>query len=149
MYKIKIETSDMNFLVDKVRFIFKKPYDFKLNPYMSSLALKLQKNYNFKDNILSINKKDLDKVLYILNISNLIDKRKKINTKGVYSDIRLNGFIIPVSRYRDNNPKIQLRKRKSNKIISLIQEQIGVRPKENNFPKYIMKYSIGSKAKYI
>lgn len=149
MYKIKIEISDMNFLVDKVRFIFKKPYDFKLNPYMSSLALKLQNNYDFEENLLSINKKDLDKVLYILNISNLIDKRKKINTKGIYSDVRINGFIIPVSRYRDNNPKIQLRKRKSNKIISLIKEQTGISPKENTFPQYIMEYTIGSKARYI
>jgi hypothetical protein len=138
-YKIYLNIEDFDFLVNKVRFIFKKEFSFLPNPYMSSLAEKLVKSYN--DNYLNVNKKDLDKILFILNLSNLIDKRKKHRRNILFSEVILNGFKVTIRTNRENNPPLQLRKRKSNKIINEIYKQTNIQPKEKGFPKYIMRYS--------
>ena len=138
-YKIYLDNEDFNFLVNKVRFLFKKEFSFLLNPYMSSLAEKLTNSYH--NNYLQINKKDLDKILYILNLSNLIDKRKKYRRNLLFSEVVLNGFKVTVRTNRDNHPPLQLRKRKSNKIIKEIFNQTNILPKKTGFPKYIMRYS--------
>lgn len=140
MLKISLKKEDFDFLLSKIRFSFKKEFSFKSNPHLIGLVRRLEKSYT--GNYLSIEKNDLDKVLYILNLSNIIDKRKKRKLNSLFDEITLNGFPIVVRRNRNNNPKIQLRKRKSNNIIQIIENETGIKPKEKGFPKEIIRYYI-------
>lgn len=144
MNKIKIDNLEFNFLCERLYFVFKKQCSFNFNPYMFGLASKLRKQYDMTSQTLSINNKDLDKVLYILNLPNLIEKRKKYKAGGMFEKVEINGFFITVSKYRKHDPTLRLRKNKCNKLLRKISRQTKVKPK-NTFPKYIMMHSLGAK----
>lgn len=140
MNNITINNTEFNELINYISFFLKKSHSFDFNPYMISLASKLRKQYT--NETLRISNKDLQKVLFVLNIPNLIDKRKKYRKNILFSYVMINGFRYWTSTNRNNCPRIQLNKNQKNKLIKILESQTEIKFNHKLFPKYILNYSL-------
>lgn len=144
MKKVKLNNEDFDFLKWKIYFLFKESYSLNFNPYMVNLYDQLEKNYNSKEGILKITEKNIDKILFVLNLYNNLETCKRHRKNLIFDYIYLSGFRWQIPTKAGSSIKFNRNKIIANRIISSFYKQTNIKPKKQ-FPKYILRYSLGKR----